>query len=130
MRWRGSPTLPYSWRKVTIRSRTYPLSPNRELVSRALRSIRSRTWPPVASATLSDPVALAARQEPVDDLPLDERPEHGCVGRGIEEANQPHNGVQQVRVQRAHVDGRHREIASRLGATGLHHHRSDKRRVE
>ena len=62
---------------------------------------------------VTDPVALLAHQEPVDDLPRDQRREEARVGRGVEEPDEPHDGVQQRRIQRAHVDGRRARIGPR-----------------
>ena len=41
-----------------------------------------------------DPVPLLTRQQPVDDLPLDQWGEHARVSRGVEEPDQAHDGVQ------------------------------------
>ena len=79
---------------------------------------------------LTEPAALLSHQEPVDDLPRDQRREEARVGRGVQEPDEPHHGVQQARVQRAHVDGRHGGMAPRRGVAGLDHDRADEGGVE
>src|SRR5829696_4284951 len=44
---------------------------------------------------------LLSHQEPVDDLPCDQRREEARLGRGVQEPDEPYHGVRQARVQSA-----------------------------
>jgi hypothetical protein len=77
-----------------------------------------------------EPAALLSHQEPVDELSNDQRREEARLGRGVQEPHEPYDGVQQARVQRAHVDGLHRGMAPQRGVTGLDHDRADEGGVE
>ena len=79
---------------------------------------------------VAEPVALLSHQEPVDDFPRDQRREEASFGRGVQEPDEPHHGVQQARVQRADVDGPHVSMVWRRGMTGLDHDRADEGGVE
>ncbi len=68
---------------------------------------------------------LLSHQEPVENFPRDQRPEDPCFGRGIQEPDEPHEGVQQVPIQQADGDGPHLSMAWRRGVTGFHHDRAD-----
>src|SRR5215217_2218059 len=59
-------------------------------------------WPPEGRG-VAEPAALLPYKEPVDDLSGDQRREVARLGRGVQEPNQPHHGVQQASVQRAHI---------------------------
>ena len=56
---------------------------------------------------VTEPGALLSHQEPIDDFPRDQRQEDRRFGRGIQEPDKPHDGVQQVHIQRADLDGSH-----------------------
>ena len=56
---------------------------------------------------VTEPATLLSHQEPVDDFPRDQRHEDRRFGRGIQEPDEPHDGVQQVHIQRADIDGPH-----------------------
>ena len=80
---------------------------------------------------MTEPVALFSDQQPVDDLPRDQRPQNPRFGRRrVQEPHQAHRGVQQVRVQRAHVKRSHVALAPRGEMTRLHYHRADESRVK
>jgi len=53
---------------------------------------------------VTEPASLLSHQQPVDDLPRDQRPQDARLGRPVHEPRQAHRGIQEVRVQRAHVD--------------------------
>jgi hypothetical protein len=75
---------------------------------------------------VTEPSTLLSHQEPVDNFPRVKRHEDLCFGRGIQEPGEPHEGVQQVSIQRADVNGPDLSMISRLGVTGLKHDRTDK----
>ena len=80
---------------------------------------------------LTESVALLPRKEPEGDLPGYERPEEACLIRGrVQEPDEAHHGVQQARVQRAHLEGPHGGVLSRRGLAGLDHDRADEGGVE
>ena len=79
---------------------------------------------------VTEPVALLSPEEPVDDLPRTSGAQEAGFGGRVQEPDEPYDGVQQARVQRAHVDGLHAGIAPRLRMTGLDHDRADEGRVE
>src|SRR5215203_7285820 len=55
---------------------------------------------------LTQPVALLPREEPEDDLPGYQRPEEAClIGGRVKEPDEAHHGVQEARLQRAHLEG-------------------------
>ena len=56
---------------------------------------------------VTESATLLSHQEPVDNFPRDQRQEDPRFGRGIQEPDEPHEGVQQVRIQRADIDGPH-----------------------
>ena len=60
---------------------------------------------------VTEPATLLSHQEPVDNFPRDQRHEHPRFGRGIQEPDEPHYGVQQVRIQWADIDGPHISMA-------------------
>ncbi len=74
---------------------------------------------------VTEPGSLLSSQEPVDHFPRDQRQEDRRVGRGVQEPREPHDGVQQMHIQRADGDGPHISMISRRGVTGLHHDRAD-----
>ncbi|GHO81563.1 hypothetical protein KSD_93340 [Ktedonobacter sp. SOSP1-85] len=68
---------------------------------------------------------MLSHQESVDNFPRDQWHEDLRFGRGIQEPDQPHKGVQQVPIQRANVDGPHISMISRRGMTSFNHDRTD-----
>ena len=56
---------------------------------------------------MPEPVSLVSHQQPEDDLPRDQRPQDPRFGRRVQEPHQAYHGIQQVGVQRAHVDRPH-----------------------
>src|SRR2546427_4815864 len=62
---------------------------------------------------VTEPRTLLSHQEPVDNFPRDQRHEDPRFGRGIQEPDEPHYGVQQVRIQRADIHGPHISMAWR-----------------
>ena len=74
---------------------------------------------------MTESAALLSHQEPVDNFPRDQRHEDLRFGRGIQKPDEPHEGVQQVPIQRADVDGPHISMISRRGVTGLNHDLTD-----
>ena len=76
------------------------------------------------------PLALSAHQQPVDDLARQRRREEPRVGRVVQQPHQAHCGVQQIRVQWAHVDGRHGSRAPRRDVAHLDQDRAHHDGVE
>ncbi len=74
---------------------------------------------------VTEPGTLLSHQEPVDNFPRDQRHEDPRFGRGVQEPDEPHEGVQQVPIQRADGDGPHISMISRRGVTGFDHDRTD-----
>jgi hypothetical protein len=74
---------------------------------------------------VTEPGTLLSSQETIDNFPRDQRHEDPRFGRGIQESDEPHEGVQQVHIQRADGDGPHISMAWRRGVTGLKHDRAD-----
>ena len=74
---------------------------------------------------MTEPATLLSHQETIDDFPRDQRHENPRFGRGIQEPDEPHHGVQEAHVQRADSDGPHISRAWRRGVTGLNHDRAD-----
>ena len=68
---------------------------------------------------------MLSRQKPVDNFPRDQRHEDPRFGRRIQEPDEPHYSVQQVRIQRADIHGPHVSMAWRRRVTGLNHDRAD-----
>ena len=61
-------------------------------------------WVATQGRDVMEPAALLFRgagRRSADD----QRREEARVGRGVQEPDEPHHGVKQSRVQRAHVDG-------------------------
>src|ERR671912_733452 len=104
--------------------------------SRAMSSIRSGWSKSLRSRSMAstmrwvEPPALLPHKEPVDDPPGPQRREEACFGGGAQEPDEPHHGVQQARIQRAHVDGLHGGMVTRRGVTGLDHDRADEGGIE
>jgi hypothetical protein len=74
---------------------------------------------------MTESAALLSHQETIDNFPRDQRHEDLRFGRGIQEPDEPHHGVQQVHIQRADIDGPHISMAWRRGVTGFNHDRAD-----
>ncbi len=74
---------------------------------------------------VTEPGSLLSSQESVDNFPRDQRQEDRRVGRGVQEPREPHDGVQQVPIQRADGDGPHISMISRRGVTGFNEDRTD-----
>jgi len=77
---------------------------------------------------VTEPCTLLSHQKPIDDFPRDQWQEHRRFGRGIQQPDEPHTGVQQVRIQRADIDGPHIGMVWRQGVrgvTGFKHDRAD-----
>jgi hypothetical protein len=49
---------------------------------------------------LTEPATLRSHQEPVDDLPPDQRREEARFGRGVQQPDQSQHRVEQARLQR------------------------------
>jgi hypothetical protein len=79
---------------------------------------------------VAEPAALLSHEETIDDFPRDQRHEDSRFGGGIQEPDKPHDGVQQVHIQRADGDGPHISRAWRRGVTSLNHDRADEGGVE
>ena len=62
---------------------------------------------------VTEPGTLLSHQESVDNFPRDQRQKDLRFGRGIQEPDEPHEGVQQVHIQRADIDGPHISMALR-----------------
>ena len=84
----------------------------------------SGVYPPLESQ-VTESAPLLSQQEPVDNFPHDQRLEDRRFGRGIQELHKPHDGIQQVSIQRADIDGPHLRMISRRGVPGLHQDRTD-----
>jgi hypothetical protein len=65
---------------------------------------------------------LLSHQKAIDDFPRHQRQEYSGFGRRIEEPDQSHEGVQQVPIQEADIDGPHIPLLSRVRVTGLKPH--------
>src|SRR5438552_683060 len=74
---------------------------------------------------VTEPATLLSHQESVYNFPRDQRQEDPRFGRGIQESDEPHEGVQQVPIQWTDVDGSHIVMPWRRGVTGLNHDRTD-----
>ena len=74
---------------------------------------------------VTESATLLSHQESVDNFPRDQRQEDPRFGRGIQEPDEPHEGVQQVPIQWTDGDGPHISMISRRGVTGLNHDRTD-----
>jgi len=74
---------------------------------------------------MTEPGSLLSHQEPVDHFLREQRPEDRHVVRGIQESREPHDGVQQVSIQRTDGDRPNIRLIPRLRVTGLHHDRAD-----
>ena len=79
---------------------------------------------------MTESAALLSHQETIDNFPRDQRHEDLRFGRGIQEPEEPHEGVQQVPIQRADVDGPHISMISRRGVTSFNQDQTDEGRVE
>jgi len=67
----------------------------------------------------TESATLLSQQESIDDFPRDQRQEDRRFSRDIQEPDEPHEGVQQVRIQRTDGYRPHRSLISRRGVTGL-----------
>src|SRR5205807_8012352 len=74
---------------------------------------------------VTESATLLSHQESVDNFPRDQRQEDPRFGRGIQESDEPHEGVQQVPIQWTDVDGSHIGMPWRRDVTGLNHDRTD-----
>src|SRR5947209_5618191 len=74
---------------------------------------------------VTESATLLSHQESVDNFPRDQRQEDRRFGRGIQESDEPHEGIQQIPIQRADSDGPHISRAWRRGVTGLNHDPTD-----
>src|SRR2546425_1451455 len=74
---------------------------------------------------VTEPTTLLSQQESIDNFPRDQRQEDPRFGRGIQEPDEPHEGVQQVPIQWTDVDGSHIRMPWRRGVTCLNHDRTD-----
>jgi len=74
---------------------------------------------------VTESTTLLSHQESVDNFPRDQRPEDRRFGRGIQESDEPHEGIQQVPIQWTDGDGSLIGMPWRRGVTGLNHDRTD-----
>src|SRR6266700_7135103 len=74
---------------------------------------------------VTESATLLSHQESVDNFPRDQRQEDRRFGRGIQESDEPHEGVQQVPIQWTDGDGSHIGMPWRRGVTGFHQDRTD-----
>jgi hypothetical protein len=68
---------------------------------------------------VTESAPLLSHQKTIDDFPCVKRLEHLCFGRSIQEPDQSHEGVQQVAIQPADIDGSHISRRFRLRVTSL-----------
>src|SRR6266480_7510367 len=74
---------------------------------------------------VTESATLLSYQESVDNFPRDQRQEDPRFGRGIQESDEPHEGVQKVPIQWTDVDGSQIGMTWRRGVTGFHQDRTD-----
>jgi hypothetical protein len=101
-----------------------------EIFAQPLQSSRDAVAVAAQGSDVMEPAALLSHKEPVYDLPRHQRREEARLGRGVQEPDETHHGVQQARVHRAHVDGLHGGMAPRREVTGLDHDRAHDGGVE
>ena len=74
---------------------------------------------------MAESIALGAHQQPVDDLPRNQGHQDSRFGSGFHEPDEPHRGVQQARIQRAHVDRLRTGLPARRRKAGFDHDGAD-----
>ena len=89
-----------------------------ELLTKPLDSPDDAVGVATQERNVTKPVTLCSHQQPVDNFPRDQRREDPSFGRGVQEPDEPHYGVQQACIQRAYVHGLHVGMASRRDVRG------------
>ena len=78
-----------------------------ELPAQPLDGFRDAIGGAAQERQVTEPVSLFSHQQPVDDLPRDQRPHNPHFARRVQEPHEAHRGIQQVCVERAHVHRPH-----------------------
>jgi hypothetical protein len=104
-----------------------------EVTAEPLDGFRDAVGGAAQERQVTEPVALVSHQQPVDDLPRDQRAQNPCFGGRAQEPHQADRGIQQAGVERADIHRPNRPhvvLVPCREMARLHHHRADESRVE